>query len=128
MIARHFRPNNGFLLVLTLSFALSACSKSNGSVSDSSSSGAAAATSAPAQSAAAPSPSVAAQSASPTPNPMIKQAQAQPGVPVNVPESMKRPLTKEEMQKALQQLPPEVRTRIMGLQQVPSPTPKAAGK
>jgi hypothetical protein len=59
---------------------------------------------------------------------MIKQAQAQPGVPVNVPESMKRPLTKEEMEKALKQLPPEVRSRIMGMQKLPSPSPQPARK
>jgi hypothetical protein len=129
VIARHFRPTYGFLFVLTLSFALSACGKSNGVVSNSSSTGGVSASPAPAQYAASPTPSVAAQSAaSPTPNPVIKQAQAQPGVPVNVPESMKRPLTSEEMQKVMQQLPPEVRSRIMGMQKSPSPSPQPARK
>jgi len=59
---------------------------------------------------------------------MIKQAQAQPGAPVNVPESMKRAMTPQEMQKALQQLPPEVRSRIMGMQKLPSPSPPPARK
>lgn len=129
MIARHFRPTYGFIFVLTLSFALSACGKSSGVVSDSSSSGGVSASPAPAQYAASPTPFVAAQGAgSPTPNPVIKQAQAQPGVPVSVPESMKRPLTREEMQKVMQQLPPEVRSRIMGMQKAPSPTPQPARK
>src|SRR5262245_62601992 len=132
-MARHFRPTCGFLFVLTLCFALSACRDSNGGSSDSSSSGrpasAVPATSTPAPNAAAPTPPVAANgAATPTPNPAIKQAQSQPGVPANVPESMKRPLTREEMQKALQQLPPEVRSRIMGLQKMPSPTPQPARK
>lgn len=67
---------------------------------------------------------------SPTPNAMIKQAEAQPGVPVSVPESLKRPMTPEELQKAMQALPPEVRQRIMGLGQQPrpSPTPEPAKK
>jgi len=133
VIARRFRPTYGFLFVLTLSFALSACGKSSGGVSDSSSSGrpagAVPAQSSPAPNAAAPAPSVGANSAaSPTPNSMIKQAQAQPGAPVNVPESMKRAMTPEEMQKALQQLPPEVRSRIMGMQKLPSPSPQPARK
>ena len=133
MIARHFRPTCGFLFVLTLSIALSACGKSSGGVSDSSSSGRGAsavpAQSSPAPNAAAPAPSVGANNAaSPTPNPLIKQAQAQPGVPVNAPESMKRAMTPEEMQKALQQLPPEVRSRIMGMQKLPPPSPQPARK
>jgi len=126
VIARRFHLTCGILFALTLSFALSACGKSSGGVSNSSSSRVVPAQSAQAPNAAAPSPSVGA--ATPTPNPMIKQAQTQPGVPVNVPESMKRPLTKEEMQKAMQQLPPEVRARIMGMKQSPSPSPQPARK
>jgi len=61
--------------------------------------------------------------ASPSPSstmlPAIKAAQAQPGVPVTVPESMKRPLNAQEMQKALQAMPPEVRARIQGMQAAP---------
>lgn len=64
--------------------------------------------------------------------PVIKEAQAKPGVPIPVPESMKRPLNAEEMQKALQAMPPEVRARIQGMQAAPpgvkpgqpTPTPK----
>ena len=56
---------------------------------------------------------------SPTPLPILKEAAAHPGVPVTVPESMRRPLTGEELQKALQQLPPEVRARIQGMQAAP---------
>lgn len=37
-----------------------------------------------------------------------------------VPEIMKRAFTKEEMEKALQQLPPEVRARIQGLSYAPA--------
>ncbi|HMY75035.1 MAG TPA: hypothetical protein PLQ88_24665, partial [Blastocatellia bacterium] len=51
------------------------------------------------------------QQPSPTPTllPVMKQAQANPGVPVSVPDSMRRPLNAEEMKKAMEQLPPEVR-------------------
>jgi hypothetical protein len=78
---------------------------------------------------AAPQPSAEVKSTpTPTPHPAMKQAQAQPGVPVAVPESVRRPLNAEEMQKALQQLPPEVRQRIMGMQQLPTPSPQPAKK
>ena len=56
---------------------------------------------------------------SPTLLPIMKQAQAKPGVPVSVPESMRRPLNPEEMKKAMEQLPPEVRARIQGMQAAP---------
>lgn len=71
--------------------------------------------------AAAPAAAGQAQQPSPTPTllPMMKQAQANPGVPVSVPESMRRPLNPEEMKKAMEQLPPEVRARIQGLQAAP---------
>lgn len=55
----------------------------------------------------------------PTLLPVMKQAQANPGVPVPVPESMKRPLNAEEMKKALEAMPPEVRARIQGMQAAP---------
>lgn len=47
----------------------------------------------------------------------------------DVPEIMKRPLTREEMEKALQAMPPEIRARIQGLGPappgvVPTPSPK----
>jgi len=56
---------------------------------------------------------------SPTMNPVIKEAQAKPGVPVAVPESMRRPLNAQEMEKALQAMPPEVRARIQGMRAAP---------
>lgn len=137
MVYRMIRSNFGFLCALALSSALSACGGSSSVISDSSSESkpvsASPAPSTPASNDAAvapsPAPSGAVQSApSPTPHPVIKQAQAKPGEPMAVPESMKRPLNAEEMKKALQQLPPEVRARIMGLQQMPAPTPQPAKK
>ncbi len=113
-------------VLLALTAGLSAC---NGSVvSDSSSkSSNGATTTQPAASPNSPntmsaaSPNAAAQQAAPSPTilPIIKEAQAKPGVPVTVPESMKRPLNAEEMQKALQAMPPEVRARIQGMQAAP---------
>lgn len=77
------------------------------------------------------SPSANSATPSPTMLPAIKEAQAKPGVPVTVPDSMKRAATAEEMQKMLQQMPPEVRARIQGMQAAPpgvrpqaTPTPK----
>lgn len=64
----------------------------------------------------------------PTPLPIMKEAMAKPGVPVSVPESMRRPLTPEEMQKALQAMPPEVRARIQGLGAAPATPPQPAKK
>ncbi len=62
---------------------------------------------------------------SPTPSELMRRAQAQPGVPVTVPESMRRPLNREELQRALQQMPPEVRARILqGQPGLAAPTPK----
>jgi hypothetical protein len=52
-------------------------------------------------------------------NPVIKEAQSKPGVPIAVPESMKRPLNAQEMEKALQAMPPEVRARIQGMRAAP---------
>ncbi|MDQ3014232.1 MAG: hypothetical protein M3X11_26435 [Acidobacteriota bacterium] len=117
--------------LLALAVNLSAC-KGDSVVSDSSSKSASSQPAAqPASSPntlSAASPNAAAQQVpqqnqpatpSPTILPIIKQAQAKPGVPVPVPESMKRPLTAEEMQKALQAMPPEVRARIQGMQAAP---------
>ena len=59
-------------------------------------------------------------------NEAMKRASAQPGVPVPIPESVRRPMTPEEMQKAMQALPPEVRQRIMGMQQAPGGMPPQA--
>ena len=140
MVSRIFRPAFGLFSVLALSFALSACGSSSSVVTESTTqskpatasstpatSGASAAS--PARMSAAPVATTPAPSASvqatpqATIDPIIKQAQARPGVPVPVPESMRRPLNSEEMQKALQQLPPEVRARIMGGRPMPSPQP-----
>ena len=70
-------------------------------------------------------------SPSPTLHPLMKQAQAQPGVPVSVPDAVRRPLNAEEMKKALEAMPPEVRARIQGMAVAPqgakpqtTPTPK----
>jgi len=137
---RNFRPTFGFLFILTLSFALSACGNSSSVVSDSSSKSGQSGQSKPASAVAAPPNSASSAAATPatsgavqstptpTPNPIYKQAQARPGVPVQAPESMRRPLTSEEMQKALQQMPPEVRARIMGLQKLPAPSPQPTKK
>jgi hypothetical protein len=133
VIDRNFRFYGSFVL-LAAAF-LSACS-GNSVVSDSSSKqqpAQPAASAAPATEASAGAPATApkaAAPATPTPtlNPVMKQASAQPGVPVPVPESMRRPLNAEEMQKAMQALPPEVRQRIMGMQQVPKPSPQPTKK
>lgn len=63
---------------------------------------------------------------SPTLHPVMKQAQAKPGVPVSVPDSMRRPLNAEEMKKALEAMPPEVRARIQGMAQTPQGAKPAA--
>jgi ABC-type transport system substrate-binding protein len=123
-----------FLALLLLAAGLAGC-KSNSVVSDSSapaksaalqtSTSSASATNAigSATPVAATNTAPAAQNqqpvTSPTLLPIMKQAQAKPGVPVSVPESMKRPLNPEEMKKALEQMPPEVRARIQGMQAAP---------
>lgn len=56
----------------------------------------------------------------------MKQAQANPGVPVSVPESMRRPLNAEEMKKAMEAMPPEVRARIQGMATAPQGAKPAA--
>jgi hypothetical protein len=136
VIYRSFRLNVGFVFVLSL--VLSACGGSSAVVSDSSSQSAKPAaapstqtadTSAAAPTAPTPAPSGAVSATpSPTLNPIMKKAAAQPGVPVTVPDSVRRPLNAEEMQKALQQLPPEVRQRIMGMQKLPTPSPQPTKK
>ncbi|MEP7341050.1 MAG: hypothetical protein ABI977_25180 [Acidobacteriota bacterium] len=129
-----------FTALLALAVSLSACNRGS-VVSDSSSKPASGqpADSPNVMSAASPNASARQdqrQNQQPTPSPTmlpaIKEAQARPGVPVSVPESMKRPLNAEEMQKALQAMPPEVRARIQGMQAAPpgvkpgqpTPTPK----
>ena len=132
MFHRNFRLSVGFVFIAGSFVLSSACG--NSVVSDSSppAKQAAAPANTPAialPAAATPAPTGEARSApSPTPNPIIKQAAAQPGVPVAVPDSLRRPLTSEEMQKALQQLPPEVRQRIMGMQKLPAPSPQPTKK
>lgn len=56
---------------------------------------------------------------SPTLHPIMKQAQSKPGVPVSVPDSMRRPLNAEEMKKAMEAMPPEVRARLQGMAATP---------
>jgi hypothetical protein len=136
VIYRSFRLNAGLVFILSLVF--SACGGSSTVVSDSASQPAKPAaapstqtgdTSAAAPTAPSPAPSGAVSATpSPTLNPIMKQAAARPGVPVAVPDSVKRPLNAEEMQKALQQLPPEVRQRIMGMQKLPTPSPQPTKK
>lgn len=118
---------NALIVALfSLTAALSACTKGS-VVSDSASPQSAtqpAATQPPAtqqQQAAQPVEQTAAQQPSPSPtlHPIMKQAQANPGVPVSVPDSVKRPLNAEEMKKAMEAMPPEVRARIQGMAQAP---------
>ncbi len=63
--------------------------------------------------------------AAPTPAtpaaPAVPGASPAPSVkPGEVPEMMKRAFTKEEMDKAMDQLPPEIRSRLKGLSYAPS--------
>jgi hypothetical protein len=131
---RNFRLAVGFVFVVTPAVFSSACGSGSSVVSESSQPAKQAAAPANTPStappaAATPAPTGEARSVpSPTPNPIIKQAAAQPGVPVAVPDSVRRPLTREEMEKALQQLPPEVRQRIMGMQRLPTPSPQPTKK
>lgn len=119
---------NALILALfSLAIVLTACNK-NSVVSDSASQQPASQQPAtqPAQPQNATAQSAPAQAAqpqqatpSPTLHPLMKQAQANPGVPVSVPESVKRPLNAEEMKKALEAMPPEVRARIQGMAVAP---------
>ncbi|MBK9316195.1 MAG: hypothetical protein IPM55_18430 [Acidobacteria bacterium] len=111
-----------------LSAGLSGCNSGSSVVSDSGS-GSTSTPVATAQSTPQPqataSPLETAAKPSPTPNELMRRAAAQPGVPVTVPESMRRPLNSEEMQRALQQMPPEVRARILqGQPGLAKPTPR----
>ncbi|MEK7831738.1 MAG: hypothetical protein AAB401_11670 [Acidobacteriota bacterium] len=118
---------NALIMALfSLSAALSACSKSS-VVSDSAPQQPAAqqqqpaATAAQQQNPAQTPEQTAAQQPTPSPtlHPIMKQAQANPGVPVSVPDSVKRPLNAEEMKKAMEAMPPEVRARLQGMAQTP---------
>lgn len=84
----------------------------------------------PAEQTAAAQPAAEAQPQKPTPSPtllpVMKEALAKPGVPVSVPESMRRPLNAEEMKKALEAMPPEVRARIQGMAATPQGAKPAA--
>lgn len=113
----------GFISALLLAAGLTAC-KNDSVVSDSA---APAKPGAPQSSATPAVPATASAAApqnqqptpSPTLHPIMKEAQSKPGVPITVPESMRRPLNAEEMKKALEQMPPEVRARIQGMQAAP---------
>ncbi len=123
---------NALIVALfSLSAVLTACNKGS-VVSDSASQQPAAAQPAAQQPANQQQPSAtqpagaqqqAAQAQQPTPSPtmhpLMKQAQAQPGVPVSVPDAVRRPLNAEEMKKALEAMPPEVRARIQGMAVAP---------
>ena len=65
-----------------------------------------------------------------TPGPASSPAAGANGANADkVPEMMKRAMTKEEMEKALQAMPPEVRKRIQGLAPAPpNAVPTAAPK
>lgn len=72
-------------------------------------------------------------SATPHPSPASTPASAKQASLDNVPEMLRRPFTKEEMEKALQKMPPEVRARIQGMAVAtatpsPQPSPKAKSK
>jgi hypothetical protein len=123
---------SGLLLAMAL---IAGCTSSSGVSTQSAQSSQSEAAPQQSPAAAAPASSPATASApspgngpSPTSNPVLKQAAGQPGVPVPVPESLKRPMTPEEMQKAMQALPPEVRKRIMGLGQAQRPSSTPAKK
>ena len=79
------------------------------------------------------------QAPAPGPTPVVRQVEASPAPPGTsapgpapgaspapsvkpgeVPEMMKRAFTKEEMDKAMDQLPPEIRSRLKGLSYAPS--------
>lgn len=112
---------------LVAAFFLSACSSDRSVVTESGSGNAPVnpPVNATAQATPQATPAPAEAKASPTPNEILRQAQARPGVPVVVPESMRRPLNSEELQRALQQMPPEVRARILqGQPGLAKPTPK----
>lgn len=114
---------------LVAAFYLSACSSDRSVVTESGSGNAPVNPPVNATAQATPqvqsTPAPAEAKASPTPNEILRQAQARPGVPVVVPESMRRPLNSEELQRALQQMPPEVRARILqGQPGLAKPTPK----
>ena len=76
----------------------------------------------------APTPTPVVQQAAPTPTPgpslpAQPATSASPAKPGDVPEMMKRAFTKEEMDKAMQQLPPEIRDRLKGMSYSPSNIP-----
>jgi hypothetical protein len=78
-----------------------------------------------------PTPIVEQAASTPTPSstiPAQPAASASPVKPGEVPEMMKRAFTKDEMDKAMQQLPPEIRDRLKGMSYAPSniPAPKPA--
>ncbi len=107
-----------FFSVLILTAALSACKSSQSSATNSPAQ--------PSQPAPVSSPIVV---ATPAPSSSPDQSGKKPATPNNVPEIMKRPMTKEEMDKAMQALPPEVRARLQGMGMKPAgpsgtPTPK----
>jgi hypothetical protein len=116
----NLRADFYFVLISILVIAFPACQSSQSTVSNSPSQ--------PTQ-AAQPTATVQLTVELPTPTPGLTQTPKKSGTPDNVPEIMKRPMTREEMDKALQALPPEVRARLQGMGMRPAnpkatPTPK----
>jgi NADH-quinone oxidoreductase subunit M len=71
-----------------------------------------------------PAAAVTAPTPSPSLAPGFDKALTQPGVPVTIPERLRRPMTREE----IMQLPPEIRDKILRAQGQPVPTPSPTPK
>jgi len=100
---KNFRISSSLFAALTLVVAFSACRGNQNTASNSPT----------------PQPTQASQPVQPAPLSTASPGAAQAAKPSTskdgVPEIMKRPMTPEEMQKAMQQLPPEVRARLQGM-------------
>jgi hypothetical protein len=99
-------------LCAPLAVGLAACRKGVDLGSDPQSPAATSSPQTDAPAVATPNPSAATSATPSTP--------AKPGPPGEVPEMMKRAFTKEEMDKAIDQLPPEVRSRLKGMSYLPT--------
>lgn len=67
-----------------------------------------------------PAPTLEAATSAPDASPTTSPTPVKPG---EVPEMMRRAMTKEEVDRAFQQLPPEIRDRLKGLSYAPSQAP-----
>lgn len=70
-----------------------------------------------------------AQTVQTAPSPGLNQNEKKSAAKDGVPEIMKRALTKEEMEKAMEQMPPQVRAQLKGMapkaaSPTPTPTPR----